>query len=110
MGSPANHLPSWRVGLLLGLLVFALYFHPREDDAPWPYSPLLGIAGAVLFVRLARWEGLSADFWSGFATVAYFLPALTLGVLWGLGGLVVAGGAFIARVLTRPVSGRGPVH
>ena len=110
MGFPANHLPSWRIGLPLGLLALALYMHPQKEDVPWPYSPLLGIAGAILFVRLARWEGVSADLWSGLAMVAYFLPALTIGTLWGIGGLLVLGGAFIARVMTRQPSGRGPVR
>ena len=110
MGFPSNHLPSWRIGLPLGVLTLALYVHPQEQDVPWPYSPLLGIAGTILFVRLARWERMSADLWSGLAMVAYFLPALALGVLWGLGGLLVLGGAFIARAMARQPSGRGPVR
>ena len=110
MGFPANHLPGWRIGVPLGLLVVALYLHPRDQDVPWPYAPLLGIVGVVLFVRLARWEGVSTDLWSGLAMVAYFLPALTLGSLWGIGGLLAVGGAFFARVLTRRPQGRGPVR
>ena len=110
MGIPADYLPSRRIGLPLGLLALALYVHPQKDDALWPYSPLLGIAGAVLFVRLARWEGESGDLWSGLAAVAFFLPALAIGTLWGIGGLLVLGGAFVARVMTRQPSGRGPVR
>jgi hypothetical protein len=112
MALAADHLPSWRVGLPLGILILALalYVHPQGQDLPVPYSLLLGIAGAVLFVRLARWEGLSADLWSGLALVAYFLPALLLGVLWGLCGLLLLGGAFTARVLTGRPPGGNPVR
>jgi hypothetical protein len=110
MGFPANDVPGWRVGVPLAILVAFAFLHPHEEDALLPYSPLLGIAGTVLFVRLARWEGVSADLWSGLAVAVYFLPALTLGVLWGLGGLLVLGAAFVARILTRPPSGRGPVR
>lgn len=109
MGLPPDYVPSWRIGLPLGLLALALFFHPQKEEALWLYSPVIGIAGAVLFVRLARWEGESADLWSGLAVVAFFLPALTIGALWGIGGLLVLGGAFVARVVMRQPSGRGPV-
>ena len=110
MGSSLDHLPGWRIALPLGALVVALHLHPNERDVPWPYSPLLGIVGTVLFARLARWEGMSADLWSGLAMAAYFVPALVFGVLWGLGGLVAVGAAFVLEVVTRPEEGRGPLR
>ena len=73
------------------------------------YSLLLGIAAIGLFERLARWEQENPRVWALAAGVCYFLPALTVGTLWAILGIVALSVAFVVRVVLRePPRGEGP--
>ena len=74
------------------------------------YQVLLGLAVVVAFERLARFEGEPPALWSTVAGLAFFVPGILLGPMWGIGGALVVGGAFCWRVMARPPSGKGPIR
>jgi hypothetical protein len=74
------------------------------------YGVLLGVCVVILFDRIARLEEEPPVPWGLAAGVAYFVPSLWLGTLWGIGGTLLLGGAFCVRVMTRGSRGGEPIR